>query len=205
MPPDIIDGRSRGAARRARILVLGMSLMLTNACSDAAGLGEASYPTATSSLSVWAINGTPLEYPTAVVLAAAGASQYESFSIRFNEGAFDLAFDINEDGGVVIYPAVLISSFAEYSVGFLLVDDTFESITRAPSGRYVPDSAIVVQPGQVVAIQAESALCAGYDITYINALMVIDRVALPDRRIDLRVTINPNCGYRSFLAGYPTS
>jgi hypothetical protein len=67
----------------------------------------------------------------------------------------------------------------------------------------------VVAPGEPFVIytqRSSGATTCLYDpAPHIYAKVVIDSVQLATRAIYLRQVMDPNCGYRSFLPGLPTS
>lgn len=126
--------------------------------------------------------------------------------------SFDVAFDINSDGRIVLYPPkVLVTALTgTNSVGLQKVAGTYESVERAPTSGYVRDSALVVTKAEVVVIDAQrTAANAGQDYCSfalspsIYAKLVVDSVKVSTGNIFIRLTVNPNCGFRSFLEGIP--
>lgn len=151
-------------------------------------------------LQVYPLNGSPVG--TASALAV-----FTSTTARVDAGVnFDLAFDLEADGDVVLYPARLVASALANAprVGLQTVTTPFSSLTRAPNSGYTVDSALVAPIGRTVAIQLPgSQLCFGsFTGTDIYAKLVVDSVAA-DRRIWLRLLANTTCGYRSLTPGTP--
>jgi hypothetical protein len=89
------------------------------------------------------------------------------------------------------------------------VTGLFDAVTTAPKTGYETDSALVLVPGEVVAIQSahnfNQDLCQFAISPYIYAKVAVDSVNLASRLIYLRMGTDPNCGFRSFVTGVPTS
>lgn len=179
--------------------VVGLS-----ACSDPISL-TATRATSVDSLLVFALSGTPPAYPNALSIPARQTVPVNGF------GGFDVAFDINAADNVVIYPARLIIRLgaAVPQVGMQKVAGTFETIDAAPTTGYKVDSALVVSPGEVVVIEAahnqQGDICQFALSPSLYAKISIDSVFPATRTIKFRMGFDPNCGFRSFAAGIPTS
>ena len=149
---------------------------------------------------VSAISGTPMNAPVALNLT--------SKSITRLDGGFDfdIAFDLNAQGKIVILPLGLVGTplGGAHLVGLLRMAGAFDSLTAAPKDGYVFDSTFVVAPGAVLAIQSQVGVCAGSFTPYIFAKLVIDSVRVSTRTLYGRTLINLNCGFRSLAPGTPT-
>ena len=147
-----------------------------------------------------AISGTPTNAPVALNLT--------SKSITRLDGGFDfdIAFDLNAQGKIVILPLGLVGTplGGAHLVGLLRMAGAFDSLTAAPKDGYVFDSTFVVAPGAVLAIQSQVGVCAGSFTPYIFAKLVIDSVRASTRTLYGRTLINLNCGFRSLAPGTPT-
>lgn len=179
-----------------------LAAVAISACSDSLGL-KASQGNETDSFLVYALTGTPASYPTTYIAAA------RSVGVIGGEGNFDIAFDIDAVGKVVVYPMrLVVSPITPFrDVGLLKGTGTFDAITRAPSTGYLTDKSVTLAPGEVVILQ--TARNTGNDVClygispYIFAKIGIDSVKLSNRSIYFRSTVNPNCGFHSFMPGIP--
>ena len=175
-----------------------------SACGDPISL-RATLPTSVDTLSVFALSGTPPAYPSALSIAGRQTVPATGF------GGFDVAFDIDESNRVVLYPAKLIVRLGGSlpSVGLQKVAGTFESVESAPTTGYKVDSALVVSEGEVVVVEAAHNLggdvCTFALSPNLYAKISIDTVFTATRTIKFRLGANPNCGFRSFADGIPTS
>ena len=125
--------------------------------------------------------------------------------------SFDVALDIDAAGNAIIYPVKLVVSSPGGSrpVGLLKVLATFDSVAAAPTTGYEADSSLVIARGQVVVVQSahnsSGDLCQFALSPNIYAKIAVDSVNLLSRTLFLRLGLDPNCGFRSFVTGIPTS
>jgi hypothetical protein len=169
------------------------------ACGDPTGL-KATLETVQDTLVVFALNGTAPLAPTALNTPTHTVVQADPAS------GFDVAFDVNEAGQAVIYPLKLVDS--EFGtvrpVGLLKVAGAYESVLSAPSSGYGYDSALVALPGEVVVVQAQGQPFCNLDpITTVYSKLTVDSVDTSSRTVHFRMTVDPNCGFRSFAPGVP--
>lgn len=199
-------GLSRAFRSRAFALstVTGLAAIasLTAACGDVTAL-EATAENVHAVRVVYPLTGSAPFLPTAfntaeVIVSPVGPS-----------GNFDIAFDLDEQRRVVIYPAGLVVQplAGIHQVGLLKVAGAFESLERAPDGPYVNDEPLAVNLGEVVAIQAQrnrpGDICGFAISPNIFSKLVVDSVSAGTNAIWFRFVVNPNCGFRSFATGLP--
>ncbi len=191
---------------KARLALLAtMSIVVgLNACGDPTSL-RASLRTSVDTLSVFALSGTPPSYPSGVNLLARSP-------VRVDGGAaFDVAFDINADGNAIVYPVrqVVSTPGSFRSVGMQRLSVQFDSVTDAPKTGYEVDSSFVLPPGATVVIQSQhnfsGDICQFALNPNIFAKIAVDSVVLASRTVYFRMGLDPNCGFRSFVVGIPTS
>lgn len=191
---------------KARLALLATIAVVAclNACGNPNSL-QATLPTSVDSLSLWALSGTPPTYPSGVSITARQAVRVDATA------AFDVALDINDAGAPVIYPPKLIVSTpgGTRPVGLQLVNETFDEVTEAPKSGFETDSALVLTPGQTVVVQAvhngSGEACQFAISPELYAKITVDSVNLASRVLYLRLGFDPNCGFRSFADGLPTS
>ncbi|HEY1952326.1 MAG TPA: hypothetical protein VGG76_05925 [Gemmatimonadaceae bacterium] len=190
---------------KARLVLLAAiaAVVGLNACGNPTSL-TASLPTSTDSLSIFALSGTPAAYPSGLALV-------QRAPVRVDGSAgFDVAFDINANGDVVIYPVKLVvaSPSSARPVGLQKIAGTFEQITTAPNSGFELDSALVMPVGQVVVVQSahniSGDLCQFALNPNIFAKVVVDSINTASRVIYFKLGVDPNCGFRSFAVGIPT-
>jgi hypothetical protein len=189
---------------RLALLATMFVVVVMNACGDPTSI-KANVTTSVDTLSVYALSGTPPSYPSGIAILSRQAVRVDGFA------GFDVAFDIDESGEAVIYPVKLVVSSPGGSrpVGLQKISDSFENVVEAPKTGYQSDSAFVVAPGETVIIQSahstQGDLCQFAINPNIFAKVAVDSVNLASRILYLRLGLDPNCGFRSFAAGIPTS
>ena len=192
---------------KARLVLLAtMSVVVgLNACGDPTSL-RASLITSVDTLSVFALSGTPPSYPSGINVLARQA-------VRVDGGAsFDVAYDIDANGDAVVYPVKQVVSLPGTSraVGMQKLLVQFDSVSDAPKSGYQIDStSFVLTPGATLVVQSQhnfsGDICQFALNPNIFAKLAVDSVNLASRTIYLRLGLDPNCGFRSFVAGVPTS
>jgi hypothetical protein len=183
-------------------LTLVASASILSACGDPQLL-QASLPTVLDVYTVFALTGTPAVYPS-------GINTYVRSTVRVDgNGNFDVAFDIDDQGHVVIYPVqkVVSSLGGTRRVGLRKVSGSFDDVTIAPTGAY-SDSAVVASEGDVVVVQSTRngiGDACQYDLSpYIYTKILVDSIAPATRTAVVQAVLDPNCGFRSFDSGIPS-
>ena len=191
-------------ARLAQLAAMSAAVVI-NACGDPTSI-KASLPTMVDTLSVFALSGTPPAYPSGLSIVGGIPVRVDGFA------NFDVAFDINQDGDAVILPVKLVvaSPGGSRPVFLQKVSGTFETVTEAPKTGFDADSALVMQLGEVVVIKSAHNVSDGDVCRFainpnIYAKIAVDSVNQASRTIYFKLGLDPNCGFRSFADGVPTS
>ena len=191
---------------KARLVFLAtMSVVVgLNACGDPTSL-TASGLTSVDTLKVFALSGTPPSFPS-------GLNVLVRQPVRVDGSAFfDVAFDIDADGNAIIYPVKLVVSVpgGARPVGLQKLATDFDLLKDAPKDGYQTDSSFVMHPGETLVIQSQhnfqGDICQFALNPNIFAKVAVDSVSLASRTVYLRLGLDPNCGFRSFAEGIPTS
>ena len=187
---------------RLAVIAAGLTAALISACGDPTGL-KASLPNSVDTLSVFALSGTPPNYPSGLALLVRQPVHVDG------SATFDLAFDINSDGNAVIYPVkFIVAAGSSRPVALQKLAQKFDSVSEAPKTGYQSDSALVAVPGETIVVQsahnAAADLCQFAINPNIYAKIGVDSVNLTSRTIYFRMGLDPNCGFRSFAEGLPT-
>ena len=165
---------------------------------------EPSFQNVTASDTVYALNGSPPGAPTSL-------NFFQGLVDRADQGfGFDVAFDIDQTGNVVIIPVrALATTFTNpYSVALQKVSGPFEAVAKAPENGYRPDTAMVVLVGETIVAESRDNANGGTCSFSLKgqafySKLVVTEVDLDKRRIAFTVTVNRNCGFRSFAPGFP--
>jgi hypothetical protein len=164
---------------------------------------KATFATSEASYTLYALTGAPVNAATAINFLG-GPTRADA---RF---AFDVAFDLNAGGKVVVYPVRTVGgglggSLTRFGilprVGLQVMPGSFESVTSAPATGYDTLSVQTINPGTVLAAEVlDYVTCAnslGGQALY--AKLTVDSVDLSGRRVYARSVVDPNCGYRELL------
>ena len=170
------------------------------ACGTLTGV-PASLPTITDSGVVYAINGAPPGAPSSLHLYSGTLLSADANFI------FDLAFDINSAGNVVVLPQRAVASglAATHTVALQTVNSTFEAVTSAPKSGYRADTAVVTGVNQVILVQSQdpNACSTSLTGTTLYAKLIVTAIDTKARTLAIRYTTDPNCGFFSFASGIP--
>ncbi|HEY4306603.1 MAG TPA: hypothetical protein VGM82_19165 [Gemmatimonadaceae bacterium] len=167
----------------------------------------ASLTTVTESSTVYALNGAPLGAPTAIhAYVANGVGG--AFVPADADFLFDVAFDIDSLAQVHILPQRQVAAGLQttHTVSLATVPDTFEAVTRVPDGlTFRPDTGMIIARGQVVIAQVTDATACSFSITgtTLFAKIAVKAINRVDRTMQVKLTVDPNCGFRSFASGIP--
>ncbi|MBX7119585.1 MAG: hypothetical protein K1X31_11345 [Gemmatimonadaceae bacterium] len=183
----------RGLLAAVLALVAGAA-----ACDDPFQL-TASRQNIDETFEVWGITGSSSVYPAGIIVPQATAVRLDA------AGSFDLAFDIDGDGRLMVYPvgSVVSPLTGARLVEFQRITSTYSEAVEAPKTGWTSDSLLLVNPGQAFFVKVRTLYCQ-YDLRQeVYAKFYVDSVIPAEHRIKLGARINPNCGFRSLLSGVP--
>ena len=156
----------------------------------------------TDTLTLWAINGTPLSAPSGLWLVA-------STGVRIDASyGFDLAFDIDGQGKTTLYTvrAVAGGLSTAHSVGLQRSQTPFDELLEAPKSGFVLDTSFTATKGDVFAVfSTDLNACGGsYFSNQIYAKLEVLDIQPAARTVTSRFTVDPSCGYVSLApSGLP--
>ncbi|HUQ79849.1 MAG TPA: hypothetical protein VM076_01860 [Gemmatimonadaceae bacterium] len=183
---------------RLHAIAAGLAIVAAaTACKDPNANTTVS-PVAADTLTVWALTGTSPSFPSAYLAALGAVTRADG---TFN---FDIAFDIDAAGRIVVYPQRLVGVplNGPKPVGLQRITGTFESLERAPSSGYVFDSTFTVAPGQGLVMQVQASNeCLAYFSSVRYTKLVVDSINKNQRTLYFRTVHDPNCGYRNLIPG----
>ena len=165
------------------------------ACDNSNGLPTASNANAVDTVSLYALDGTPLPSPSGYNVASNSVVRTDRFT------TFDFAFNITPAGQAVLLPTGAMG--LGQSSGIQVQSIAFDAVTEAPGGAYVDTTAVAIDSGTVAVVHSRAVQCSyGAIVFYYGKIEVlaVDTVA---RRIDLQVLVDQNCGYRGLEPGIP--
>ena len=178
------------------------AVLATGACADTTSL-TAQNPVFSEQITVFALTGSTAALPSALHTPSLTPVRADG---GFN---FDIAFDIDAQGRAVLYPMsmlVISTGTRTHPVGLQKLTVPFDSLTRAPNSGYVADAPLTLAVGEGAVIESTLPNLCGYPYPLtIYSKIVVDSIKPAARSIHLHATVDPNCGFRSFLLGVPVS
>jgi hypothetical protein len=187
-------------ALRASALAFALTVVGAIGCGPDPFAVVAQDPTLDASVEVWALTGAPTNFPTVHLVP-------QRISVRPDAaGSFDLGFDIDADGRLVVLPVsrVVAALQGDRRIGMIRSNETYNLITEAPTTGWVYDSTLTLNVGQVFIVRVQTQYCQLEQSPEVYAKYIVDSILPDERRIRLSGRVNPNCGFRSFLSGIPT-
>jgi hypothetical protein len=185
---------------RRGLLVAAVALAGTvSACEDPFEL-TAQLPNVDASLEFWAITGSPAAYPSGLLVTRVTAVRLDA------GGSFDLAFDIDTLGRLRVLPmnSVVSPSGGTRAIEFLRAPSSYSVIAEAPREGWSADSVLLMGMGQAFLVKTNQPVYCALDFRQdIVAKFLVDSIIPEERRIKLTMRMNPNCGFRSLLNGFP--
>ena len=200
----ILSPLSRFFARpglRRTGLVFGAVAAIGFAACDDPFAPRATTQVRTDSFIVYAVSQTPVNLPAAFNIVF-----FTPLRLEPTYG-FDLVFDIDDAGKVVLIPVSLVGGAVTQGrrVGLQRITGAYDAVTVAPTGGYKYDSTVVLDVGEAALVELQTEVCQFQSSQLVYAKMQIKAVDPVSRTIVFRITYDPNCGFRSFLPGVPTN
>jgi hypothetical protein len=185
-----------------RRLPLGalLAAMFAVAACDNPYTVKANYENSSQAFQLYALSGTATNLSSALLLSVKSVTRVDGAF------AFDVAFDINSAGKIVVIPANVVGQNTNGArpVGVATNLGSYSTILEAPLGGYTFDSVTVVSVGQAFVIKSQQTACGTSLTPYMYAKAVVDSVDLTKRTLLGHAVININCGFRSLRDGIPT-
>jgi hypothetical protein len=182
--------------RAAPILAVTGLTLLAAACGDTSGLPEARLANVVDTVSLYALDGTPISTPSAYTLSG-------RLAVRTDQSAsFDFAFNLDSLERAVLLPTGTVG--LGKASGLQQVSVPFDGVKLAPTGGFVLDQPFRVDSGTVALVRSRpiTNCLLGATVSLFAKLEVlaIDTTA---RRIDFQILVDENCGYRGLEPGIP--
>jgi hypothetical protein len=183
----------------ASLASLALGLLTITACGDT-GLQPGIDANVVDTVSLYALDGTALDLPSAFSIAKPNAVRTDLTS------SFDFVFNITRGDTAVFLPTGALH--LGIGSGIQVQTASFDAITIAPGGVYVDSLPVVVDSGTVLVVRSrpvsQSALSVCVTgIGYLYAKLQVLAIDTLARRVDLEVLANQNCGYRGLTPGNP--
>lgn len=174
-------------------------LALAAACSNSNGLGDATELNVTDTLTLGALEGTPIATPSGFRISTGPVRTDQTVD-------FEFAYNVRRltDGSyqrVLIPRAALgLASTNQVEPGLQPRQETFDQITRAQSNGYVSDSAVPIDVGQRLLVR--SRVVCNIGVPLYGKLEIL---SFQDSTVTFKVLTNQNCGFKDLLPGLPAN
>lgn len=201
MAPGYLDATMSRSLSGASFASLALGLLTVTACGNT-GLQPGIDANVIDTISLYAVDGTALNLPSAFSIAKPNAVRTD---LTTN---FDFVFNLTPLDSAVFLPTGAVHLGVGSAIQKMAPGTSFAAVTIAPGGVYQDTFPVTVDSGTVVVVRSrpvsQSALSVcvtgvGYLYAKVQVL-AIDTLA---RRIELQILANQNCGYRSLTPGNP--
>jgi hypothetical protein len=186
-----------------RLLPAGFALALVAivaACDDPNQLADATIPNVVDTVTISALEGTPISSPSAFSVA-------DSRPIRTDlTSAFDFAYNVDATTQHVFLTLEVLglSNTSGSGPGLQHTSATFDAITIAPSDGWITDDTVSVATGDVLYARSR-IICSNLGVPLYGKLEVLAIDDTPGvRTITFQVLTDSNCGYRGLEPGIPS-
>ena len=187
------------AGRRLAIAVGAVAVIGAAACDDPFA-PRATTSVRTDSFVVYSVSQTPVNVPAAFNIVF-----FTTLRLEPTYG-FDLVFDIDQAGKVVLIPVRLVGGAVTSGrrVGLQRIQGAYDELTKAPTSGYQYDSTLSMGVNDAALVELQTDICQYQSSQLVYAKLQIKAIDPVARTIVFRITYDPNCGFRSFLPGVPT-
>ena len=190
--------------RTIRGLSVLLPLALAAACSDSNSLGDATEVNVVDTVTIGALEGTPISTPSGYRISTISTS---TGPVRTDQTVeFEFAYNIRrlDDGSFqrALLPraALGLSSTDQVNPGLQRREETFDEITRARSNGYVSDSAVPIQVGERYLVRSRVICSIGVPL-----YGKLEILGFQDSTVTFQVLVDQNCGFKDLLPGLPAN
>jgi hypothetical protein len=172
-----------------------LSLALAAACSDANGLADPINVNVVDTLSLGALEGTPIQTPSAYAV--------DLGDVRTDQTPnFEFAYNVEPSGRRVFLPRKVLglTSTSGADPGLQASSAAFSAITSAPSNGYVTDSVVPVEVGQRWLVRSRVTCAIGVPL-----YAKLEILSFQDSTVTFQVLADKNCGYKGLEPGLPAN
>lgn len=184
---------------RLLLAILGFSgLLAAAACNDPFGLQPASITNLVDTLTLYAVNGTPVTQPSALQVQFAATLKLDAATV------FDFLYYIDPVKGpsLIPYAGVVPNPPTSGNSGYLITTKQFDEITEAEQSGYLTSDTLRLRVGQVFYVRSQLGSC-NLGIPYYGKVEVLSIDAV-ERSLIFRILSDSNCGYRNLQTGLPS-
>jgi hypothetical protein len=168
------------------------------ACSDANSLGDPTETNVVDTVTLGALQGTPISTPSGYNITAGPVRTDASVDFEFAYNVRRLA-----DGSFqrVLLPraALGLASTSTADPGLQQRTEPFDGIIRASSNGYVTDSAVPIEKGQRFVVRSR-VICSALGVPLYGKIEILD---FKDSTVTFQTLVDGNCGYKDLVPGLP--
>jgi hypothetical protein len=168
------------------------------ACSDANSLGDPTANSVVDTVTLGALQGTPISTPSGFNITNGPVRTDASVDFEFAYNVRRLA-----DGSYqrVLLPraALGLASANSADPGLQQRTEPFDGITRAGSNGYVTDSAVPIEKGQRLVVRSR-VVCTTLGVPLYGKIEILD---FKDSTVTFQTLVDTNCGYKDLVPGLP--
>jgi len=173
-----------------------LAAALAAGCSDPNELPDASQQNFVDTLTIYALNGTPIQRPSAFSV--------QDGAVRTDRTTgFEFAYDVAPSGERLFLPQQVLDLQVQNTVdpGILpRPGATFDGIRRAVSNGYITEDTVSADSGLVYLVRSRLVCSIGVSQYAKIQVLSFDDAA---RSVTFQVLANHNCGYRDLTPGIP--
>ena len=176
-----------------------LAVAVVAACNDANSLPDPTAQNFVDTLTLGALEGTPIATPSGFGIQAGPVRTDQSVD-------FEFAYNVRRlDNGtyqrVFLPRAALGIVGTTANPGLQKREESFDDITEAPSNGYVSDSAVPIALGDRFIVRSR-VVCSSLGVPLYGKLEIL---AFQDSTVTFRTLIDENCGYKDLLPGLPAN
>jgi hypothetical protein len=190
--------------RFAACITAVAGLALFAACKSPQNLPNAQFPNTVDTVTLYALNGTPIGTPSAYALCGGSSTGCTVPQIVHTDQppvVFDFAFNI--DSQAVFLPSGVFPGLQKNSGLQTSNAPSFAAVTTAPTDGYIIDKRLVITEGAVVLLRSRTQICADGSTHSLYGKLHVLGLDVPARTIQFEVVVDQNCGYLSLAPGLP--
>jgi hypothetical protein len=189
----------RARPLRAAVPLVWLGLAgLAAACGDSLGLPKARFENTVDTVTLYAIDGTPLDAPSAYDV------EFLQRVILYQTSRFDFAFNILSGGQAVLLPTGALG--LGKASGIRIESKPFDAVTEAATSGYADSTAVGVDSGTVAVVRSRpaSVTCTFGVSLPLYAKIEVLAIDTTVRSMKFKILVDQNCGYRGLQPGVPT-
>jgi len=173
------------------------SLAVLTSCDNGIGLPPAAIANVVDTLTLWALQGTAFDTPSAYSVSTASTVK------TFQSAAFDFAFDVRPVLGPVLLSTGAVG--LPTASGLLLTTESFDEIVEAPTQEnYEATKPQPISTGSVVLVRSRLQPCVSISSQPLYAKLHVLSIDQTARTIRFEILADQNCGYLGLSPGLPS-